>query len=130
MGDLPAPTLILRRANGLGTWQRDEFDVFARDRNVGRVAAPRPSCTLLELSRRVLESHDFTVTQVTGTVPCSRHDARAQITSNGERGMFTLWPRRDPSSPNASSMGPAPREAQTRNTRGLSCVSILRRLLP
>jgi hypothetical protein len=33
--------------------------------------------------------HDFTVTQVTGAVLFTRHDARAQTTPNGERAMFT-----------------------------------------
>jgi hypothetical protein len=33
--------------------------------------------------------HDFAVTQVTGAVPFSRHDARAETTPNGGPTMFT-----------------------------------------
>jgi hypothetical protein len=40
MGDMPGPTLMLRRANvsrSSGTWQHDDFDVFDGDRKVGRI---------------------------------------------------------------------------------------------
>jgi hypothetical protein len=35
-----------------------------------------------------VERHNLTVTQVTGAVQFSRHDARAQTTPDGERAMF------------------------------------------